>query len=403
MTKPCVIIGVTGGIAAFKACQLVSDGIKKGWDIHVIMTKNATQFIHPLTFETLTQHNVSIDTFERNFQYDVEHISLAKKADCFVVVPATANFIAKAVSGIADDMLTTTFLAFNGPKIICPAMNSQMLSNPITQKNIQCAKNLNMTIVHSVEGKLACGDIGDGKLADISTIIDYIEMALQKDKPLFGKKVLISAGPTQEAMDPVRYVTNHSSGKMGYAIAKVARNLGAEVTLVSGPVTLQPINNIVTFNVKTAEEMFNAIKDHYQQADIIIKAAAVADYTIAKPATQKLKKGNDDLTVQFQRTTDILAYLGQNKLPHQRLIGFAMETENLIENARKKCINKNCDFIVANHLLEEGAGFKTDTNRVTFVFPNESKELPLCLKEEVAYELFKQCYDKGETTYVTNN
>lgn len=392
--KKCIIVGVSGGIAAFKACQLVSNLKKKDYEIHVIMTKNATEFIAPLTFESLSGNRVSVETFDRNFEYSTQHISLAKKADCFVIVPATANVLAKVAHGLADDMLTTTFLASSCQKIICPAMNTGMLNNPVTQENLRKCIHLGYTIVESDDGYLACGDIGKGKLADIEIIEQAIEKSLE-EPILKGKKILISAGPTQEAIDPVRFITNHSSGKMGYALAKTARNLGAEVTLVAGPTNLDDLPWIDTIHVHSAREMFEAITKDFAHYDCIIKAAAVADYTIKSPSSQKLKKKNDDLQINLDRTDDILAYLGQHKKENQILCGFAMETENLIENAKNKLLRKNCDLVIANSINTEGAGFKTNTNKITIITKNDIKEYDLMSKEECAKIILSECF-KGE-------
>ncbi|MEG0077548.1 bifunctional phosphopantothenoylcysteine decarboxylase/phosphopantothenate--cysteine ligase CoaBC [Anaerorhabdus sp.] len=398
--RKCVVIGVTGGIAAFKACQLVSNLKKKNYEIHVIMTKNATEFVAPLTFESLSGNRVSVDTFDRSFEYNVQHISLAKKADAFVIAPATANVIAKIVHGIADDMLSTTFLAASCKKIICPAMNTGMLNNPVTVENIEKCKQLAYMIVDAESGMLACGDEGKGKLADVSIIEDAIEYSLYP-KPLQGKKVLVTAGPTQEAIDPVRYITNHSSGKMGYAIAKAARNLGADVLLITGETNLTPCPMIQTIEIKTAKEMFDGVTKYSKDQDCIIKAAAVADYTVIDPATNKIKKKDNTLTIELTKTDDILAYLGQNKKAGQILCGFAMETENLIENAKEKCIKKNCDLLVANNLSVDGAGFKTNTNVVTIIRPNEIKELELMSKEKLAYQILKECF-RGEIDVIND-
>lgn len=398
--RKCVVIGVTGGIAAFKACQLVSNLKKKNYEIHVIMTKNATEFVAPLTFESLSGNRVSVDTFDRNFEYNVQHISLAKKADAFVIAPATANVIAKIVHGIADDMLSTTFLAASCKKIICPAMNTGMLNNPVTVENIEKCKQLGYMIVDAESGMLACGDEGKGKLADVSIIEDAIEYSLYP-KPLQGKKVLVTAGPTQEAIDPVRYITNHSSGKMGYAIAKAARNLGADVLLITGETNLTPCPMIQTIEIKTAKEMFDEVTRYSKDQDCIIKTAAVADYTVIDPATNKIKKKDNTLTIELTKTDDILAYLGQNKKAGQILCGFAMETENLIVNAKEKCIKKNCDLLVANNLSVDGAGFKTNTNVVTIIRPNEIKELELMSKEKLAYQILKECF-RGEIDVIND-
>lgn len=386
----CIVVGVSGGIAAYKAAQLVSNLRKKNYEVHVIMTKNATEFITPLTFETLSGNRVSVDTFDRNFEYNVQHISLAKKADCFIIAPATANVIAKVVHGLADDMLTTTFMAAQCAKIICPAMNTGMLNNPVTQNNLSLAKQLGYTILESGEGFLACGDSGKGRLADLDKIEEAIEAALQTDFFLKGKKVLISAGATQEAIDPVRFITNHSTGKMGYALAHQAMLHGAEVTLIAGKnVSLKTPLGVKKITVGSADEMFEAFKENYQNQDILIKAAAVADYTPVKTAENKIKKADGNMQLELKRTQDILAWLGAHKKDNQFLCGFAMETENLIQNATEKLIKKNADMIVANSLNEKGAGFGTDTNRVTLLTKGKTEELSLLSKEETAYSILK--------------
>ncbi len=389
MKNNCIVVGVTGGIAAYKAAQLVSDLKKKYADVHVIMTKNACEFVSPLTFETLSGNRVSVDTFDRNFEYNVEHVSLAKKADCFVIAPATANVIAKVVHGIADDMLTTTFLAAKCPKIICPAMNTGMLENLVTLENLNKANSLGYKIVESGSGYLACGDIGNGRLADLIDIEDQIELALQKELYLKGKKVLITAGPTQEAIDPVRYITNHSSGKMGYALAKQAALAGAEVTLISGDVQLHCPKNINLIKVKSAEDLFNAVKKNADH-DIIIKAAAVADYTPLEYVDHKMKKSDSDLSLSLKRTSDCLAWLGENKQENQFICGFAMETENLIENAKAKLIKKNADMIVANSLATPNTGFQVDTNQVTLITKDSTTQLELMSKEDTAIAILQK-------------
>ncbi|MDD7602075.1 MAG: bifunctional phosphopantothenoylcysteine decarboxylase/phosphopantothenate--cysteine ligase CoaBC, partial [Firmicutes bacterium] len=377
------------GIAAFKTCQMVSDLTKK-YEVQVIMTPHATNFIHPLTFETLTGRKCLIDTFDRNFSYEVEHISVAKWADVFVVAPATANVIAKFAHGICDDMLTTTFLACKAPKVIAPAMNTNMYDNPITQQNLQSLRSLGMQIVEPVSGLLACGDTGRGKMADIDIIEEAVEMALHGDKPLAGRRVLVTAGPTQEAMDPVRYITNHSSGKMGYEVARAARNLGAEVTLVSGQCGLKPPYGMETVSVVSAEDMYEAVTSRAADCDYIVMAAAVADYTPAVTAEDKIKKKDDDMSVALKRTHDILKTLGERKSRAQVLCGFAMETQNLLENARKKLEAKNADMIVANNLKVEGAGFAHDTNVATFLLRDGLVENPLQSKETLAYAIWNQ-------------
>ena len=384
-----IVVGITGGIAAFKTCQMVSDLTKK-YEVQVIMTPHATNFIHPLTFETLTGRKCLIDTFDRNFSYEVEHISVAKWADVFAVAPATANVIAKFAHGICDDMLTTTFLACKAPKVIAPAMNTNMYDNPITQQNLQSLRSLGMQIVEPVSGLLACGDTGRGKMADIDIIEEAVEMALHGDKPLAGRRVLVTAGPTQEAMDPVRYITNHSSGKMGYEVARAARNLGAEVTLVSGQCGLKPPYGMETVSVVSAEDMYEAVTSRAADCDYIVMAAAVADYTPAVTADEKIKKKDDDMSIALKRTHDILKTLGERKSRAQVLCGFAMETQNLLENARKKLEAKNADMIVANNLKVEGAGFAHDTNVATFILRDGLVENPLQSKEDLAYAIWTQ-------------
>lgn len=384
-----IVVGVTGGIAAFKACQMVSD-LSKKYEVQVIMTQNAMNFVHPLTFETLTGRKCLIDTFDRNFTYEVEHISVAKWADVFVVAPATANVIAKFAHGICDDMLTTTFLACKAPKVIAPAMNTNMYENPVTQENMDKLRALGMHLVDAANGFLACGDTGKGKMADIDVIEEAIEMALYKEKPLAGKKVLVTAGPTMESMDPVRYITNHSSGKMGYEVAQAARNLGAEVILVSGKTALPKPYDIETIDVRSAADMFEAVTCRSGDCDYIVMAAAVADYTPAVTADEKMKKKDDDLSIELVRTRDILKTLGERKTPKQVLCGFAMETQNLLENARKKLEGKNADMIVANNLKVAGAGFAHDTNVATFILREGLVENPLQSKEDLAYAIWDQ-------------
>lgn len=385
----CIIVGVTGCVGAFKSVQLVSDLVKKGYDVEVIMTKNATEFIQPLQFESLTQHKVMIDTFDRNFQYSTQHISIAKKADLFIVAPATANFIAKAVHGLADDMLTTTFLACDCPKYIAPAMNTKMYLNPITQDNLKLAKKYGFKLISPVSGHLACGDAGLGKLAGLDQLMDAIEEGLVINKPLLNKKVLINAGPTLERIDPVRYISNHSSGKMGIALAKAARNMGANVTLVCGPIHLNVPTNIQTISIESAKEMFEVMTSEYEKADMVICAAAIADYTPANVANHKIKKNDDELFISLERTQDILKTLGERKT-HQKLCGFAMETENEIANGKKKLLSKNCDMLVVNSLNKEGAGFKHDTNVATILTRDKQIDLELMSKDELAIHILNQ-------------
>lgn len=388
MEKKFIVVGVSGGIAAFKACQLVSD-LSKKYDVQVIMTKNACNFVNPITFETLTKKKCLVDTFDRNFEFKVEHISVAKACDVFVVVPATANVIAKFANGIADDMLSTTMLACNKPRIICPAMNVNMYENPATQKNLETLKNYGYKIVEPGVGYLACGDEAKGRLADLEDIKEAISIALCKDKPLIGKKVVVSAGPTIEAIDPVRYITNHSSGKMGYELAKAARNMGADVVLVSGQTNLRSPYGINTIRITSAEDMYQEITNN-QDADIIIKAAAVADYTPIEVASQKVKKSDNDMSIPLKRTKDILKYLGENKRSNQVTCGFAMETRNLEEYGQEKLIKKNADMIVCNNVLVEGAGFKGDTNVITMITKEGIKHSIKDTKENLSYIILNE-------------
>lgn len=384
-----VILGVTGSIAAYKAANLASLLVKNHASVHVIMTEHAVNIINPITFETLTGHKCLIDTFDRNFQYNVEHIALAKQADIFVVAPATANTIAKLAHGIADDMLSTTFLACKCPKLISPAMNTQMLENPITQDNIKICQKYGMKIIESATGHLACGDDGKGKMPEPEVLFEHIVQEIAFKKDLTGKKILITAGPTQEALDPVRYITNHSTGKMGFALAKIAACRGAEVTLVSGPVNEKTPLFVKQINIKSAKDMFEAVKANFDSTDIVIKAAAVADYRPATYVDEKIKKMEGDASIKLERTDDILKYLGEHK-KHQFLCGFSMETQNMIENSRKKLEKKNLDMIVANNLKVAGAGFGTNTNIVTIITKDSEKDLPLLSKEEVANQLLNE-------------
>lgn len=392
--KKTVVIGVCGGIAAFKAAQLTSDLVKKGFDVEVIMTKNATEFITPLTFESLTKHNVMVSTFEKVADRSVKHISIAKRADLFVIVPASANVVAKIVHGIADDMLTTTFLAAQCKKMICPAMNTNMYENPITQQNLALCKTYGYDVIEPTEGFLACGDIGKGKMEDIHLILEQIVKALQPDQRLLGKHVLVTAGPTIEALDPVRFITNHSSGKMGYEIARAAYEMGAKVTLISGPVHLDPPKGIEVIQVQSALQMFEEVKKHHLTQDFIIKAAAVGDYRPVEEALHKIKKQGDSLTVTFTKNPDILEYIGSHKTDDQVICGFAMETQDLVENARGKLHKKHCDMIVANNLHTEGAGFQGDTNVVSIIETAHIDTLPLMSKYELGEIILLRLLDK---------
>ena len=385
-----VLLGVTGSIAAYKIASLASMLIKKGASVHVLMTKNACNFINPITFETLTGHKCLVDTFDRNFEFNVEHVSLAKIADVLLVAPASANVIAKMAHGIADDMLTTTALACRCHKIIAPAMNTNMFDNPITQDNIKICAQYGMEIVQPAVGHLACGDSGAGKMPEPEELFDYIAKAVAYPHDLTGKKVLVTAGPTQEALDPVRFLTNHSSGKMGYAIAKTAALRGAQVTLVTGPVSLPRPRFVNTVEVVSARDMFEAVTSISQEQDIIIKAAAVADYRPAVTETEKIKKKGGTLTLELERTDDILKWLGEHKREGQFLCGFSMETQNLVENSREKLKKKNLDMEAANSLKVKGAGFGVDTNVVTLITENQEVELELMEKEAVADRLLTE-------------
>ena len=379
-----VVLGVTGSIAAYKIANLASMLSKLHAEIHVLMTENATNFINPITFETLTGNKCLVDTFDRNFQYSVEHVALAKKADVVLIAPASANVIGKIANGIADDMLTTTVMACTCHKIISPAMNTNMFNNPIVQDNIEKLKRFGMEVIQPDTGMLACKDIGAGKLPSEEVLLDYILKEIRFKKDLAGKKILVTAGPTVEAVDPVRFITNRSTGKMGYAIAKIASLRGADVTLVSGPVSIEPPRFVNVINVESAEEMFNEVSSKADSMDIIIKAAAVADYTPVSVADEKIKKKDGDLSIPLKRTKDILKYLGENKKENQFICGFSMETENLLENSKKKLEKKNVDMIVANNVKVEGAGFGVDTNVVTLITKDGYKELPQMSKEDVA-------------------
>lgn len=379
-----VVLGVTGSIAAYKIANLASALVKLHADVHVIMTKNATNFINPITFETLTSNKCLVDTFDRNFQFNVEHVSLAKKADIFMVAPASANVIGKIAGGIADDMLTTTIMACKCPKLISPAMNTNMYENPILQDNLKKLERYGYEIINPACGYLACGDTGAGKMPEPEVLLSYILREITLEKDMKGAKVLITAGPTREKLDPVRFITNHSTGKMGYAIAENCMRRGAEVTLVTGPVSIAPPPFVKVVPVTSAAEMAEAVKACCQEQQIIIKTAAVADYRPAHPAEEKIKKKDNDSTLELERTEDILAYLGANRKAGQFICGFSMETENLLENSRAKLSKKNVDMIVANNLKVAGAGFGTDTNVVTFITKDECIEHELMSKQDVA-------------------
>ena len=384
LTGKTIVLGVTGGIAAYKSANLASMLVKLHADVHVIMTQNATHFITPMTFETLTNNKCIVDTFDRNFSFDVKHVSLAKRGDLFVVAPCTANVIGKLAHGICDDMLTTTMLATKAPKLIAPAMNTGMWENPILQDNLTKLQGYGYHIIEPIIGRLACGDTGTGKMNSEEVIIEHILTFMAKDKDLKGRKVLITAGPTQESIDPVRYITNHSSGKMGYAIAKMARLRGADVTLISGPVNIKPFTGIELVPVKSANDMFQEVTSRSSETDIIIMCSAVADYTPVSYSEQKVKKHDGELSIELTRTKDILGYLGEHKHDGQILVGFSMETENLIENSRTKLTKKNVNLICANSISDGNTGFAVDTNKVTLISTDEIKELPLCSKEDTA-------------------
>ncbi len=385
-----ILIGVGGGISAYKIPNLVSMLKKDGADVNVIMTKNAVNFITPLTFETLCKDKCYTDTFDRDFSYEVEHISLAAKADIFVIAPATADLIAKAAHGIADDMLTTTFLACDRPKLIVPAMNTGMYENPVTQDNIALCRKYGYTVMEPATGPLACGGEGKGRMPEPEEIYEAICQEIEFDKDLSGKKVLVTAGPTEEAIDPVRFISNHSTGLMGFEIARAAARRGASVTLVHGPCSLTPPYGVNTVPVVSARDMFEAVKDEFPDSDIIIMAAAVADYRPVEAADEKIKKNDSDLTLRFERTDDILSWLGSHRKEGQYICGFSMETQNLIENSRKKLTGKNVDLIAANSLKTEGAGFGTDTNVLTLITKDEDIELPLMTKYEAAVRLLDE-------------
>ena len=382
-----IIVGISGSVAAYKTCDLVRALKKSNYDIEVIMTENATKFISPLTLGALINKPVLVDDFDDQ-GYQIKHISYAKKADCFIIVPATANIIGKIANGVCDDIVTSTFLAATCPKLIAPAMNVNMYDNLATQRNIERCKTYGIKFVEPGYGLLACGDVGRGKLADTDDIINMVEYCLSP-KPLKHKRVLVTAGPTQEAIDPVRYITNHSSGKMGYALAKRAYQLGAKVTLISGPTDLRVPYGVEVINIKSARAMFEAVKESYEKQDYIIKAAAVGDYRVKEIATNKIKKHEDSLILEMVKNDDILTYLGAHKTT-QTICGFAMETQNLIENAKDKFKRKNCDLLVANNLNENGAGFKKDTNKVTFISKNDVQSIELMSKDELSDLILKK-------------
>ncbi len=386
----CIILGVTGSIAAYKIANLASALKKAKADVHVIMTKNAREFITPVTFETLTGNKCLVDTFDRDFEFSVEHVALGKRADLALVAPATANVIGKMANGIADDMLTTTLLACRCQIMVAPAMNTAMYENRIVQDNLKKLKNYGIAVIEPASGYLACGDTGAGKMPEPQELLEQMEYAIAYEKDLKGKQILITAGPTREALDPVRFITNHSTGKMGLSLAKVAAMRGAKVTLVLGPVAMQPpkVDNLLP--VTSAEEMALAVKEHAKEQDAFICCAAVADMRPKHPAAEKIKKEGMKTAVELEQTTDILAWLGENRRESQVLVGFSMETENMVENSRAKLNRKKADMIVANNLREEGAGFGTDTNRVTLITKENEEALPLLGKEAVAEKILDQ-------------
>lgn len=405
----CVLLGITGGIAAYKMANVASALHKAGAKVHVIMTENATKFITPLTFETLTGSKCMVDTFDRDFQFDVRHISVAKEADVILVAPATADIIAKMAHGIADDMLTTVVLAARCPKYVSPSMNTAMLENPITQDNIALLRKYGFTIIDSASGYLACGDTGSGKLPEPEVLCRWIEHEIAyPDKPLKGKKVVVTAGPTQEALDPVRYITNHSTGKMGYAIAREAMLRGADVTLVSGKVALEPVPFVRMRGITSAADMFDVIREELPDTDILIKSAAVADYRPAVVADHKIKKGMADdsspivqsgdnsMSIPLVRTQDILGWVAENHHPGLFVCGFSMETENMLANSSKKLVKKKLDMIVANSLRTAGAGFGTDTNVVTLITKEGAQELPIMSKDDVAAKILDKIQSMKE-------
>ena len=385
-----VVLGVTGGIACYKAASLASALVKQHANVQVLMTENATRFISPITFEQLTGNKVLVDTFDRSFQHSVAHVSVADRADFVLIAPATANVLAKLAHGLADDMLTTTVLACNCPKAAAPAMNTKMYENPVTQDNIAALRRYGWEIVEPASGRLACGAVGKGKLPEPEQLLEVCLHQLAHSKDMIGKRVLVTAGPTRESLDPVRYLTNHSSGRMGYAIAKAASSRGAEVTLVSGPTALPCPGYVEVVDVVSAQDMYAAVTDRADQMDIIIKAAAVADYRPANIADQKMKKSDDELSIPLERTKDILAELGARKRPGQFLCGFSMETEHLLENSQKKLVKKHLDLIAANNVKVEGAGFGVDTNVLTLISPDGVRKLPLLSKDEAANALLDE-------------
>ena len=390
LKNKCVLLGVTGSIAAYKIASLASMLVKQGAIVLVLMTRNATNFINPITFETLTGRKCLVDTFDRNFEFSVEHVSIAKQADVVMIAPASANVIAKLAHGIADDMLTTTVLACRCKKILAPAMNTNMYENPIVQDNLDICRRYGMEVITPATGYLACGDTGAGKMPEPEALFEYIVREVGFEKDLAGKRVLVTAGPTRESIDPVRFITNRSTGKMGYAIARAAALRGAKVTLVTGPVNIKPPMFVDVVPVESAREMFEAVTGRSGDQDIIIKAAAVADYRPQTVGAEKIKKADGDMSIALERTDDILGWLGSRQRPGQFLCGFSMETQNMLENSVAKLEKKHVDMIVANNLKVAGAGFGTDTNIVTLITRDGVKELPILSKEEVAHRLLSE-------------
>ena len=386
-----ILLGVTGGIAAYKAAALASALVKQHAAVEVVMTQNATRFVTPRTFEQLTGRRTMVDTFDRNFSHQVEHISLAQRTDLVIIAPATANVCAKLAHGLADDMLTTTVLACKCPKLIAPAMNTNMYENPVTQDNLELLRKYGWDVIEPASGRLACGAVGKGKMPEPEDLVQHMLKYLAFPHDLAGKRVLVTAGPTQEALDPVRYLTNHSTGKMGYAIAKMAMLRGAEVTLVTGPTSISPPPFVTARNVISAQDMFDAVTQKAQDCDIIIKAAAVADYTPAEYSDNKVKKKDGDMAIPLKRTKDILKHLGEHRRPGQVICGFSMETQDMLENSRAKLEKKNVDMICANNLKQAGAGFGVDTNVITMITKEETIELPMLTKEQAANAILDQC------------
>ena len=385
-----ILLGITGGIAAYKAAALTSALVKLHANVEVVMTEHATKFVAPLTYEQLSGNKVMVDTFDRNFVHQVEHIALAERTDLVMIAPATANVAAKLAHGLADDMLTTTVLACRCPKLIAPAMNTNMFENPVTQDNLEILRKYGWKVIAPASGRLACGAVGAGKMPEPETLVQHILKELAMPHDLAGKKVLVTAGPTQESLDPVRFLSNHSTGKMGYAIAKMAMLRGAQVTLVSGPTAIQPPMFVDVVNIKSAQDMYEAVCAHAEDSDFIFKAAAVADYTPLDYADNKMKKKDGDLSIPLKRTQDILQYLGSHRRDGQVICGFSMETENMLENSRAKLVKKNVDMICANNLKVAGAGFGVDTNIITLITKEDMTELPLLSKEEAANEIINK-------------